>query len=53
VGHRPAAALGIGGWVAALDDPGSAQAHARATFPAIGRALDLVTGIGRWQAGLT
>ena len=44
---------GIGGWVAALDDPGNARAHARATFPAIGRALDLVTGIGCWQAGLT
>jgi len=44
---------GIGGWVAALDDPGSARAHARATFPAIGRALDLVTDIGSWQAELT
>jgi hypothetical protein len=30
----------------------AARAHARATFPAIGRALDLVADISAWQAGL-
>jgi Ser/Thr protein kinase RdoA (MazF antagonist) len=44
---------GIGGWVAVLDDEHSARAHARATFPAIMRALQLVTDIDTWQAGLT
>ena len=29
---------GIGGWVVVLDDQRAARAHARATFPAIGRA---------------
>src|SRR5262249_24801968 len=42
---------GIGGWVAVLDDEHTARAHARATFPAVGRALDLVAGIADWQAG--
>ena len=37
---------GIGGWVAVLDDQDAARAHARATAPAIGRALQLVTDIG-------
>ena len=37
---------GIGGWVAVLDDQDTARAHARATFPAIQRALQLVTDIG-------
>jgi hypothetical protein len=36
---------GIGGWVVVLDDQRAARAHARATFPAIGRALDLVADI--------
>jgi Ser/Thr protein kinase RdoA (MazF antagonist) len=44
---------GIGGWVAVLDDQDTARAHARATSPAIGRALQLVTDIGAWQAGLS
>jgi Ser/Thr protein kinase RdoA (MazF antagonist) len=44
---------GIGGWVAVLDDPNSARAHARATFPAVQRALALVTDIDTWRAGLT
>ncbi|HEY5990831.1 MAG TPA: phosphotransferase [Streptosporangiaceae bacterium] len=44
---------GIGGWVAVLDDQGTARAHARATFPAISRALQLVTDIGSWQARLS
>jgi Ser/Thr protein kinase RdoA (MazF antagonist) len=44
---------GIGGWVVALDDQDSARAHARATFPAIQRALQLVTDIHRWQAGMS
>ena len=43
---------GIGGWVAVLDDERTARAHARATFPAVGRALDVVAGIAAWQAGL-
>lgn len=43
---------GIGGWVALLDDENTAQAHARATYPAIERALHLAADIGRWQAGL-
>jgi hypothetical protein len=43
---------GIGGWVAVLDDEHTARAHARATFPAIGRALQLVAGISAWQAEL-
>jgi homoserine kinase type II len=43
---------GIGGWVAVLDDEHTARAHARATFPAVGRALDLVAGIAAWQAEL-
>jgi len=43
---------GIGGWVVVLDDERTARAHARATFPAVGRALDLVAGIAAWQAGL-
>jgi len=44
---------GIGGWVAVLDDQDTARAHARATFPAIRRGLQLVAGIGSWQAGLS
>jgi Ser/Thr protein kinase RdoA (MazF antagonist) len=44
---------GIGGWVAVLDDEDAARAHARATFPAIQRALQLVTDIGPWQARLS
>ena len=43
---------GIGGWVVMLDDQRAARAHALATFPAIGRALDLVAGISAWQAEL-
>jgi homoserine kinase type II len=43
---------GIGGWVAVLDDENTARAHARATFPAVGRALDLVADIAAWQAEL-
>jgi len=44
---------GIGGWVAVLDDQDTAREHARATFPAIQRALQLVSDIGSWQAGLS
>jgi Ser/Thr protein kinase RdoA (MazF antagonist) len=44
---------GIGGWVALLDDQDTARAHARATYPAIRRALQLVAGIRTWQAGLS
>ena len=44
---------GIGGWVAVLDDEHTARAHARATFPAITRALQLVTDMPAWQAGLS
>jgi len=44
---------GIGGWVAVLDDEDTARAHARATFPAILRALQLVTDMPTWQAGLS
>jgi hypothetical protein len=44
---------GIGGWVAVLDDQDTARDHARATFPAIQRALQLVSDIGSWQAGLS
>jgi Ser/Thr protein kinase RdoA (MazF antagonist) len=44
---------GIGDWVAQLDDQNTARAHARATFPAIKRALQLAADIRRWQAGLT
>lgn len=44
---------GIGGWVAVLDDQDTARAHARATFPAIRRALQLVTDIHSWHAGLS
>ena len=44
---------GIGGWVATLDDEHAARAHARATFPAIGRALQLITDIQAWQDGLS
>jgi hypothetical protein len=51
VGHRPAALWGIGGWVAVLDDQNTARAHARATFPAIQRGLQLIVGIGSRQAG--
>ena len=36
-----------------LDDQRAARAHAHATFPAIGRALQLITNIGSWQAELT
>jgi len=43
---------GIGGWVAVLDDQNTARAHARATHPAVQRALQLVADIGTWQAGL-
>jgi hypothetical protein len=49
--HQPL--WGIGGWVAVLDDQDTARAHARATFPALQRALQLVTDIGSWQAGLS
>ena len=34
----PAAAVGIGGWVALLDDQHTDRAHAPATFPAMSRA---------------
>jgi Ser/Thr protein kinase RdoA (MazF antagonist) len=44
---------GIGGWVALLDDQNTARAHARATYPAIRRALQLVADICTWQAGLS
>ena len=44
---------GIGGWVALLDNQDTAQAHARATFPAVRRALQLVTDIHVWHAGLS
>ena len=43
---------GIGGWVAVLDDQDTARAHASATFPAVGRALQLTADIGSWQAAL-
>lgn len=43
---------GIGGWVPLLDDQDTARAHARATFPAIPRALQLVADIRSWHAGL-
>jgi len=43
---------GIGGWVAVLDDQDAARAHARSTFPAVYRALQLVADIGSWHAGL-
>jgi homoserine kinase type II len=43
---------GIGVWVALLDDQDTARAHARATFPAIQRALQLVTDIRFWQTRL-
>jgi hypothetical protein len=35
-----------------LDDQNTARAHARATHPALQRALHLVADIGTWQAGL-
>jgi Ser/Thr protein kinase RdoA (MazF antagonist) len=44
---------GIGGWVALLDDQDTARAHARATFPALQRALQLVADIASWQATLS
>jgi Ser/Thr protein kinase RdoA (MazF antagonist) len=44
---------GIGGWVAMLDDERTARAHARATFHAIGRALQLITDIQHWRDGLS
>jgi Ser/Thr protein kinase RdoA (MazF antagonist) len=44
---------GIGGWVAMLDDERTARAHARATFPAIGRALQLITDMQAWRDGLS
>ena len=44
---------GIGGWVTLLDDEHTARAHARATFPAIGRALQLITDIQAWRTRLT
>jgi len=31
----------------------TARAHARATFPAIRPGLQLLAGIGSWQAGLS
>jgi homoserine kinase type II len=43
---------GIGGWVAVLDDQDTARAHASATFPAVGRALQLTADIGSWQTAL-
>jgi len=43
---------GIGGWVAVLDDQDTARADA-ATFPAIGRALQLIANIPAWHAGLS
>ena len=48
----PAAAVGIGGWVALLDDQHTDRAHAHATFPAMSRALQLAASIHCWQAGL-
>jgi hypothetical protein len=39
--------------VAVLDDQDTARAHARATFRAIQRALQLNIDIGSWQAGLS
>jgi Ser/Thr protein kinase RdoA (MazF antagonist) len=44
---------GIGGWVTLLDDEHTARAHARATSPAIGRALQLITDIHTWRDGLS
>jgi Ser/Thr protein kinase RdoA (MazF antagonist) len=44
---------GIGGWVALLDDQETARAHARGTYPAIRRALQLVADIRSWQDGLS
>jgi Ser/Thr protein kinase RdoA (MazF antagonist) len=44
---------GIGGRVTLLDDEHTARAHARATSPAIGRALQLITDIHAWRDGLT
>jgi len=44
---------GIGVWAALLDDQDTAKAHARATFPAIQRALQLVTDIDSWQTRLS
>jgi Ser/Thr protein kinase RdoA (MazF antagonist) len=44
---------GIGGWVVLLDDQDTARTHAHATFPAIQRALQLVTDIRSWHAGLS
>jgi Ser/Thr protein kinase RdoA (MazF antagonist) len=44
---------GVGGWVTLLDDEHTARAHARATSPAIRRALQLITDIQAWQTRLT
>ena len=44
---------GIGGWVPLLDDQDAARAHARGTFPAVSRALQLVADIYAWHAGLS
>ena len=52
MGDRRQPLWGIGGLVALLDDPDSAGAHARATFPAVQRALALVTDIDAWRAAL-
>jgi len=52
MGDRRQPLWGIGGLVAVLDDPNSAGAHARATFPAVQRALALVTDIDAWRAAL-
>ena len=44
---------GTGCRVAVLDDQDTVRAQARATLPAIQRALQLVTDIGSWQADLS
>jgi hypothetical protein len=49
----PAATVGHQRLVALLDDERTARAHARATFPAIQRALQLVADIQAWQQGLS
>ena len=42
---------GIGAWVAQMHDQDTARAHARARFPPIMCALQLIAGIPAWMPG--
>ena len=49
MGDGAPAVVGIGGWVASLDDVRAARNHATGMVDDVERALQIVRAINRWQ----